>query len=128
MAKPTYKILALFLLFQLTIHCQMQQKTPEFHTQICHPDNKYDVTPVFDYIKTLEKTPAGLPYGSSSGDWGSSGKMWTEQHGTPIGFEITYYSGYEDKYFFIDQDFDLALFPRTSRRWCASSCPPCCAR
>ena len=116
MAKPTYKILALLLLFQLTIHCQMQQKTPEFHTQICHPDNKYDITPVFDYIKTLEKTPAGLPYGSSSGHWGDSGSMWTEQHGTPVGFEITYYSGYEDKYYFTDENFDLTYIKEMTSR------------
>ena len=52
---------------------------PEFYVEISHPDNKYQVTPIKDYILTLEGTPAGLPYGSSSGHWADSGKMWTEQ-------------------------------------------------
>ncbi|WP_309608050.1 DUF2931 family protein [Flavobacterium sp.] len=83
------------------------EKIPEFHTEICSPDKKYRIVPIYDYIKTLEKTPAGLPYGSSSGSWGSSGSMWTEQHGTPIGFEFTYYATYENKYYHIDADFDV---------------------
>ena len=103
------KLLLVVVLSQLTSQCQnMQDKIPEFHTEICHPDNKFEITPVYDYIKTLEKTSAGLPYGSSSGEWGSSGSMWTEQHGTPIGFEFTYYSRYENKYYHIDADFDVA--------------------
>ena len=57
---------------------------PEFYVEISHPDNKYQVTPK-DYILTLEGTPIGLPYGSSSGRWADSGKMWTEQLGTPRG-------------------------------------------
>jgi Protein of unknown function (DUF2931) len=102
------QILLLLLLSQLTSQCQKMKKVPEFHTEICHPSNKYETIPVYDYIKTLEKTPASLPYGSSSGEWGSSGKMWTEQHGTPIGFDIIYYATYENKYYHIDADFDVA--------------------
>ncbi|MBQ0151737.1 MAG: DUF2931 family protein, partial [Chryseobacterium sp.] len=58
-------------------------------------------------IKTLEGTHAGLPYGSTSGSWGDSGKTWTEQYGTPIGADITYFSRYEDKFYHLDVDFDL---------------------
>jgi hypothetical protein len=94
----------------------MQQELPEFHTEICHPNNKYEITPVFDYIKTLENVPASLPYGSSSGTWGSSGSMWTAQKGTPIGFEITYYSLYEDKYYHIDANFDVEYIKEMSSR------------
>lgn len=57
--------------------CQKKEVMPEFHVQISHPDNKYQVTPVKDYILTLEGTPAGLPYGSSSGRWADSGARWT---------------------------------------------------
>ena len=63
--------------------CQKKEVMPEFHVQISHPDNKYQVTPVKDYILTLEGTPASLPYGSSLGRWADSGKMWTEQLGNP---------------------------------------------
>lgn len=116
MARYTYKLLVLLFFSQLTSHCQMKTKEPEFRTEICHPENKYDITPVFDYIKTLEKIPASLPYGSSSGSWGDSGKSWTEQHGTPIGFNITYYSGYEDKYYQIDEDFDVEYMKEMTSR------------
>lgn len=94
----------------------MKEQTPEFEVEITHPNPKYRITPVFDYIKTLEGTPAGLPYGSSSGSWASSGKSWTEQKGTPIGFEITYYSEYEDKYYDINQDFDLKEIQEMTNR------------
>ena len=100
------KILALILLSQLNTHCQMKQQTSEFHVDISHPDKKYRVTPVFDYIKTLEGTPAGFPYGSTSGSWASSGSSWTAQKGTPIGFETTYFAWSENKYYHIDQNFD----------------------
>ena len=83
---------------------KQEQEIPEFYTQISHPSNKYPITPIRDYIKTLEGVSAGLPYGSSSGSWGSSGKLWTAQKGTPIGCEITYYSRYEDKYYEINQN------------------------
>ncbi len=121
MAKKLFKLLVLLLLSQLNLHCQMQQKTPEFVTEICHPDNKYLIVPVYDYIKTLENTPAGLPYGHSSDSWGSSGKMWTAQKGTPIGFEITYYSRYEDKYYHIDENFDVTYIKEMVSRCYPSS-------
>jgi hypothetical protein len=110
------RILLLLILSQLNLHCQMQPKLPEFRTEICHPNKKYPITPVFDYIKTQENSPAGLPYGSSSGTWGSSGKMWTAQKGTPIGFEITYYAHYEDKYYYIDANFDVEYIKKMANR------------
>jgi hypothetical protein len=116
MVKKISRLLVLVLLSQLNLHCQMNPKIPEFKTEICHPNNKYPITPIRDYIKTLEGIPAGLPYGSSSGSWGSSGKSWTAQKGTPIGFEITYYSIYEDKYYEINEDFDLAYIKEMTNR------------
>lgn len=74
------------------------KKLPEFQVEISHPYNKLDVTPIQDKIFTLEGNGAGLPYGSSSGEWGYSGKGWTEQHGTPIGADIIYFSRYEDTF------------------------------
>lgn len=116
MDKYLNKLIIVLFFLQLNLHCQMNNKTPEFRTEICHPDNKYDITPVFDKIKTLENIPASLPYGSSSGCWGDSGKSWTEQQGTPIGFDITYYSGYEDKYYQIDEDFDVDYIKEMTSR------------
>jgi Protein of unknown function (DUF2931) len=102
------KLLLLILFSQLTTQCQKMKKPPEFHTEICHPDDKYEFTAIYNYIKTLEGTPASLPFVDSSGEWGSSGKMTGEQHGTPIGFDVTYYSLSENKYYHIDADFDVA--------------------
>ncbi|WP_223878238.1 DUF2931 family protein [Chryseobacterium vrystaatense] len=85
----------------------MNDKKMAFHVEISHPDNKYQITPVFDKIKTLEGTHAGLPYGSSSGSWGDSGSVWTEQYGTPIGADITYYADYENVYYHLDIDFPV---------------------
>lgn len=110
------KILLLLLLTQLNTQCQMMEQTPEFDVEITHPNPKYRITPVFDYIKTLEGTHASLPYGSSSGTWASSGSSWTAQKGTPTGFEITYYSEYEDKYYYINQDFDLKEIQEMTNR------------
>lgn len=101
------KTLLYLLLFTHLINCQEMEKIPEFHVEICHPNNKYLVTPIIDRIKTLENIPAGLPYGSTSGEWGNSGKRWTEQHGTPIGADITYYSRYEDTFYRLDVDFPI---------------------
>ncbi|SHL22938.1 Protein of unknown function [Chryseobacterium polytrichastri] len=96
------------VLFINLIQCQkMEEKKMAFQVEISHPDNKYQVTPVFDNIKTLEGTHAGLPYGSSSGKWGNSGKGWTEQYGTPIGADITYYADYENKYYHLNIDFPI---------------------
>ena len=110
------KIVVLFLFSQLNVQCQMKQEFPEFRTEISHPDKIYRITPIFDYIKTLEGKPAGLPYGSSSGAWGSSGSMWTAQKGTPIGFEITYYSLYDNKYYEINEDFDVTNIKEMTNR------------
>ncbi|WP_228452214.1 DUF2931 family protein [Chryseobacterium sp. c4a] len=85
----------------------MKQELPEYNVQICHPNNKLEIEFVSDYIKTLEGVPAGLPYGGTSGSWGDSGKGWTEQHGTPIGADITYYSGYEDTFYRLNVDFPV---------------------
>jgi hypothetical protein len=115
------KILLLLLLSQLSTQCQKMKKPPKFHTEICSPDSNYEITPVYDYIKTLEKVPAGLPYGSSSGKWGSSGKMWTEQQGTPVGFEFTYYSRYENRYYNIDINFDVAYMTDMMDRYYSGS-------
>lgn len=87
----------------------MKKNLPEFYVEICSPDSKYDVTPIYDTIKTLEGVHAGLPYGSSSGRWGDSGSTWTAQHGTPIGADIIYYSGYEgeDVFYRLNVDFPI---------------------
>lgn len=118
MVKKIKTLILVILVSQLNTHCQMkqEQKIPEFQTEISHPNNKYPVTPIHDYIKTLEGIPAGLPYGSSSGSWGSSGKSWTEQKGTPIGFEITYYSIYDSKYYEINENFDLIYIKEMTGR------------
>ncbi|WP_312902080.1 DUF2931 family protein [Chryseobacterium taichungense] len=101
------KMLLYLFVFTNLIHCQEMNKTPEFHVEISHPANKYEIEFVSDHIKTLEGSHAGLPYGGTSGDWGQSGKRWTEQHGTPIGADITYYAGYEDTFYHLDADFPV---------------------
>lgn len=101
------KTLLYFLLLTNLIHCQEMNKTPEFHVEICAPANKYRIEFVSDRIKTLEGSPAGLPYGGTSGDWGQSGSRWTEQHGTPIGADITYYAKYEDTFYRLNADFPV---------------------
>lgn len=99
------KYILIILFFNLTQCQKMDERKSEFQVEICSPDTKYDVTPIFDKIKTLEGTHAGLPYGSTSGSWGDSRSFWTEQHGTPIGADIIYYSRYEDVYYHLDIDF-----------------------
>ena len=116
MAKTIKKLVLLLLLTQLTSHCQMKKELPEFHVEISHPEEKYFVTPIFDKIKTLEGVPASLPYGSTSGEWASSGKSFTAQNGTPIGFEFTYFSDYENKYYYINQDFDKDYMQEMTNR------------
>lgn len=103
------KLKTLFYLLLLTnlMQCQEMKKTPEFHVEISSPASKYRIEPIIDKIKTLEDIPAGLPYGGSSGDWGNSGSSWTEQHGTPIGADITYYSPYESLYYHLNVDFPV---------------------
>ncbi|MGN8177131.1 DUF2931 family protein [Flavobacterium sp. 22076] len=77
----------------------IKEKPPEWYAEMCHPENKYSVDMVKDEIFTLEGIRAGMPFGSSSGNWGDSGGMWTEQHGTPIGADITYYAGYDNTFY-----------------------------
>jgi hypothetical protein len=85
----------------------MKDKKLAFQVEICSPDNEYDIEPVYDSITTLEGFRAGLPYGGSSGNWGNSGKGWTEQYGTPIGADIIYYASYEDKFYHLKADFSI---------------------
>jgi len=108
MDKALFKLLFFFILLTQNISCQKkmkEEKLPEFHIEISSPDNSLIVSPVEDKIITLEGIPATLPYGSSSGSWGSSGKGWTEQHGTPVGADIIYFSRYEDTFYHLKADF-----------------------
>ena len=78
-----------------------------YYVEICHPSNEYLVTPIRDSIITLEGRRASLPYGSTSGRWGDSGTMFTEQYGTPIGADIVYYATYEDKFYHLKAEFPV---------------------
>ena len=80
---------------------------PMYYVEICHPSNEYQVTPIRDSIITLEGRRASLPYGSTSGRWGDSGAMFTEQYGTPIGADIVYYATYEDKFYHLKVEFPV---------------------
>ena len=80
---------------------------PMYYVEICHPSNEYLVTPIRDSIITLEGRRASLPYGSTSGRWGDSGAMFTEQYGTPIGADIVYYATYEDKFYHLKAEFPV---------------------
>ena len=80
---------------------------PMYYVEICHPSNEYQVTPIRDSIITLEDRRASLPYGSTSGRWGDSGAMFTEQYGTPIGADIVYYARYEDKFYHLKAEFPV---------------------
>ncbi len=97
------------LCIQLTQCQKIDDKKLAFHVEISSPGTKYRIEPVFDKIKTLEGNRAGLPYGGSSGNWGDSGKSWTEQYGTPIGADITYYSRYEgtETFYRLNVDFPV---------------------
>ncbi|MBZ4037318.1 DUF2931 family protein [Flavobacterium sp. 17A] len=85
----------------------IKEKTPEWHAEMSHPNNDYMIDMVKDEIFTLEGIHAGMPYGSSSGKWGNSGKMWTEQHGTPIGADLTYYASYDNAFYRLKVDFPV---------------------
>ncbi|GAA4152185.1 hypothetical protein GCM10022217_06760 [Chryseobacterium ginsenosidimutans] len=107
------QILAWLLgIFQL-ISCQQSKKesmpekesVPVYNIEISHPDNKYLITPVEDKIFTFEGNDSSLPYGSSSGNWGDSGKTFTERRGTPKGADIVYFSRYEDAFYHLKADF-----------------------
>ncbi len=95
------------MLFFHLLSCQKmkEERLSEFHVEISSPNNDLIITPVKDKIPTIEGDFATLPYGSSSGSWGSSGKGWTEQHGTPIGADIIYFSRYEDTFYHLKVDF-----------------------
>jgi hypothetical protein len=86
----------------------------EWQSYTCQPlreykgnENIYCVEFVRGDILTLEGDTAHLPFGGSSGRWGDSGKSWTSQHGTPIGADVIYYTGYEDKFYHLKVDFPI---------------------
>ncbi|WP_426485419.1 DUF2931 family protein [Flavobacterium sp. 2] len=97
----------------------MKKELPQFHVEMCHPENKYRIEPVYDKIKTLEGVHASFPYGGSSGSWGDSRKSWTEQYGTPIGADITYYVDYEDCFYKLDVDFPVETMKDLTTRFYA---------
>ncbi|WP_291115561.1 DUF2931 family protein [Empedobacter sp. UBA7248] len=94
---------------------------PVYNIEISHPDNNFIITPVVDKIITLEDTNASLPYGSSSGSWGMSGKMFTERAGTPIGADIVYFSRYEDTFYHLKANFPVERVKELARRAYANS-------
>lgn len=69
--------------------------------------NVYGVEFIRGDIITLEGIPATLPFGGSTGRWGYTGSAWTSQHGTPIGADVIYYAGYEDKFYHLKVDFPV---------------------
>lgn len=103
-------------IFQL-ISCQEKKSLmPIYNVEISHPDNQYDVTPIFDKITTIEGKEAHLPFGSTSGNWGDSGKMFTKQAGTPIGVDIIYFSRYENIFYHLKVDFPKDQMKEMVRR------------
>jgi hypothetical protein len=99
----------------------MKKEFPEFHVEMSHPENKYRIEPVYDSIKTLEGIKASFPYGGSSGEWGDAHSSWTEQRGTPIGADITYYSKYEDTFYNLNVDFPIDTIKDWTKRFYPSS-------
>ncbi|MEA9413042.1 DUF2931 family protein [Flavobacterium sp. PL02] len=99
----------------------------EWQSYACQPilsvsqnENAYGVEFVQGDILTLEGASASLPFGGSSGRWGESGKSWTSQHGTPIGADVIYYAGYEDKFYHLKVDFPVEEMKKavdTTRRY-----------
>jgi hypothetical protein len=105
-------------LFQL-MNCQKMEKesiVPSYNVQISHTDNKHLITPVEDSLITLEGVAAHLPYGSSSGSWGNSGKGFTEQSGTPIGADIKYYAESEGVFYHLKANFPSDKVKEFSQR------------
>ncbi|TDO82981.1 DUF2931 family protein [Flavobacterium chryseum] len=84
---------------------------------MCHPEDKYLIEVVNDKVKTLEGVSASFPYGGSSGEWGDSHASWTEQNGTPIGADVTYYAGYEDTFYRLNVDFPVDTIVDLSKRF-----------
>ncbi len=100
-------LIFLLSVFQL-INCQDMKKdkiSSAYNVQISHSDNKHLVSPIEDSIITLEGTRASLPYGGSSGTWGSSGKGFTLQGGTPIGADVIYYADSENAFYHLKAHF-----------------------
>ena len=118
MVRKMNKLVLFFIIIIQTVSCQkMKENTlPEFRVQVSSPENKYIVEFVSDEIKTLEGVKAGLPFGGSSGKWGDSGKGFTEQHGTPIGADIIYFSPYEDTFYHLKADFPLDKIKNLTER------------
>ena len=52
--------LILILIIALKASCQMKKDLPEFHVEMCYPENKYGIEPVYDSIKTLEGVSASF--------------------------------------------------------------------
>jgi hypothetical protein len=104
------------IIFTQLISCQMKKDLPQFHVEMCHPESKYRIEPVYDKIKTLEGVSASFPYGGSSGVWGDSHKSWTEQYGTPVGADITYYAKYEDTFYRLNVDFPIDTIVDLAKR------------
>ena len=89
-------------------------KNYEWQSYTCQPleeykgnENIYCVEFLRGNILTLEENPASLPFGGSSGIWGYSASAWTPQHGTPIGTDVIYYAGYEDKFYHLKVKFPV---------------------
>lgn len=106
------KILIL-LIITINASCQMNTKY-EWQSYTCQPSQKhnrneniYRVEFVRGDILTLEGIPASLPFGGSSGTWGYTPAAWTSQHGTPIGADVIYYAGYEDKFYHLKAQFPV---------------------
>ena len=115
MTKKLY-LLIILSIFQL-VSCQTKNTyMPVYNIEISHADDQYTIEPVIDKIITLENTNASLPYGSSSGEWGYSGKTFTEQHGTPIGADIVYFSVAEDKFYHLKADFPVEFMKEMTQR------------
>ena len=102
-----FRVIICMMFFLQLVSCQKKKPMPMYYVEICHPSNEYLVTPIRDSIITLEGRRASLPYGSTSGRWGDSGAMFTEQYGTPIGADIVYYATYEDKFYHLKAEFPV---------------------
>ncbi len=88
------------------------KEVPVWKPSICQPNRasgKGDLSVVIgsNEIKTLEGLTAGLPSLDSSGQWGDSGKVFSDMKGTPIAADVIYFSHYEDKYYRLKIDFDV---------------------
>ncbi|SHF95014.1 DUF2931 family protein [Flavobacterium johnsoniae] len=108
------KITRILIFFIIILNTSCNINNYEWQSSTCQPlreykgnENIYCVEFVRGDILTLEGETAHLPFGGSSGSWGDSRKVWTPQHGTPIGADVIYYAGYEDKFYHLKTDFPL---------------------